>query len=291
MSSLWFLLGLTLVGCGPAIDGAGIEGKIASLDPPMTPLKLTIMHDNILVSGSFVFNVSCDNTFGTSASSDWQQSNISATTSVSVVSGVACHLALVSYNNGTTTYTAVGSSLIVNVSSSGVVSTASPLQYTSGGASPTFEWFGASQGGSTYSVVINYAADSIINTTSVTQNNLSALAISLSISNVAAPSVSGVTLTIAASSGSFNYTLTATVSGSTGCKYIDNSSSTYTPTSWTSVNTAYSAAGATACPTLAPGSATAGNWNNRWQTGKTTLVMWANASGGVNAYTTANFGP
>ncbi len=265
-------------------------GQMSEEPPQQSILSLSVMNNELMATESFVINLSCDNVFGTGASADWTQSNVTATNTVSIISGKACTVQVASYNDGINTYTPVSLPLNISVSSLGSVSQASPVQYTSQGTSPILQWFSAQQNTASYSVLINYAAHLIINS-SVTQNNISDTIINLSIDTIPAPTISGLKLSITNAAGVFSYTLTATASGSTGCKYIDNSSSTYSATSWSSVNTAYNAAGAIACPVFTPASATTGNWNSRWQTGKITLVMWSNNIGGVNSYTTANFGP
>ena len=284
-----YLVLLCTIGCGPMHELSEFSAPAFMIKPE--PFLLSFKHDETVMAGTFTLNLSCDNVYSASSPGDWTQNNVSATSTVSIVAGKSCTITLVSYNDGTNTYSAVGTQLSIAVSNTGTITQSTARQYTTGGGSPTLKWFSANQGGSTYSAVVNYVSDPVSNTSSVTQTNLSAITFTLSMNGVAAPTVSGITLTITTSSGTYSYTLTATVSGSTGCKYIDNSSSTYTASSWSSVNTAYAAAGATACPTLTPGSATSGNWNSRWQSGKKTLVIWVNTLNGVNAFTTANFGP
>jgi|SRR5579871_2117877 len=282
---------VVLAGCGEVRDQYAVIARHSYDEQALSAIEIAVIKDGVMTSGTLTLNTSCSNVFGATHPGDWTENSITATSSVSVLAGVACTITMVSYNDGSHIYTATGSPLTINISSSGAVPPASATQYTSGGASPILQWFSASQGASAYAIVINYAADAITNSTVTSTTNLSATTISLSMINIPAPTVLGVTLTISNSAGTYSYTLTATASGATGCKYIDNSNAVYSPTSWTSVNTAYGAVGATSCPTLTPGSATVGNWNSLWHAGKTTLVMWANALGGVNAYTTANFGP
>ena len=255
-------------------------------------VAVAVRRDGVFLTAGFVLNVSCDNVYGTAAAGDWQQNNISATSSVSVVANKACHITVLSYNDGSNTWTPVSSQLVVNISSSGVVTSASALQYQTGSPT-TYQWYSAVQGSSSYTVIIGYVGNSVSNaTTSLT--SLTSQTITLSAALIAAPVVSSLTLYNIPSinSGSASNTLTASVSGYTACKLIDNTSGTYTPSSWSSVNTAYAAA-TTTCPSFVDGQAgfAIGNWTNYWVTGHKTLVMWANTVDGMNAYAVANIGP
>jgi len=148
------------------------------------------------------------------------------------------------------------------------------------------------QNGAVYNLAISYASNSITATTSITPTALTAKTYTVSISQAAvAPSVSLVTVTQISILGILNYTLTAVVTGSSACKYIDNSTSTYNPSNWISVNSAYTNSNAKTCPIIIPGSPllVAGNWTMAFKTGTTTLVIWAKTStSGVSAYTTSN---
>jgi hypothetical protein len=244
----------------------------------------------LYVAGNLTLNISCDNVYAPSSPGDWTQNNVAATTTISIVANKNCTLALVNYDDGTNVYSAVLTMLSIAISSTGTVTQSTPQQYTSGGGSPVLQWFSATQNGAPYTAAINYAASAIINT-GPTLIDLLSTSFMVNMFNVTSPTVSDAALTITNNAGTYSYTFTAVVSGATSCKYIDNSLATYAPTSWSSVNTAYNAAGALSCPVLTPGSAAIGNWATLWQDGKITLVMWANTLDNANAYTTANFGP
>lgn len=260
-------------------------------------IHVAIRHDSIMSSGILTLKVTCDNVFNTNASNDWSINSVDVTDSVYVISNKSCHLSILNYNDNTNIFSPInsGSPLLINISSSGVISTpVSAVEYTTQGGQPILQWFSASQGLSNYSININFAADAVAAITALTPTNLQAQTVSVSNSQVAAPSVTSVIVT---GTGLIIklYTLTAIVTGSTGCKYINNSppNPPYTPSNWISVNAAYNAAGAQSCPVLIPGSINLviGNWSSQWQVGSKTLVMWANSVNGVNAYTTANVGP
>jgi len=277
------------------VSGCGDITQIQDFDSALNlvQVKLSFEHAGVMMSAGSVLNLSCDNVYSASSPGDWTQNNVSATTTFSLVHNKNCHVVLVSYNDGTNTYTDTGTRLNIAVSNSGVVSAASALQYTSGGGSPILKWFAAAQGQTTYSMVINYT-DNTVSSSTVAKTNLTSQAVSLSAAPITSPTVSSLTLySIPAINGaSISYTLTASVSGYTACKLIDNTSGTYTPTSWSSVNTAYNAA-TTSCPTMVDGQVgfSIGNWTSYWVSGQKTLVMWANSLNGFNAYAVANIGP
>lgn len=278
-----------------SLSGCGDINQIQAFDSPLNlvQVKLNFEHEGIIMSAGSVLNLSCDNVYSASSPGDWTQNNVSATTTFSLVNNKNCRVVLVSYNDGSNTYTDTGTKLTITVSSLGVVSPASALQYTSGGGSPILQWFAAAQGQTTYSIVINYTSNTVSSST-VSRTSLTSQTVSLSAAPIASPSVSSLTLySIPALNGaSISYTLIASVSGYTGCKLIDNSSSTYSPTSWSSVNTAYNAA-TVSCPTMVDGQTgfSIGNWSSYWVSGQKTLVMWANSLNGLNAYAVANIGP
>jgi hypothetical protein len=302
-----FWLGLTIffLGCSDLLIKD--QGSEISLDeqasffkePEMVSYKLitTREGEEITTSASLTLGLVCDNVYGTNATGDWSQNNVSVTLTsgagtVQLPQSKACRITLTNYYDGTNTYTAVLTSLVVTVSTAGAIAVQAPgtaQEYIGGGIK---DWFFAASAG-TYSIVYNFAADSITATQTITPTVISIQTVNLAIAGITPPTVTGLTLYSLGpinSQAAVGYTLVATVTGSTSCKLIDNSSSTYTATSWSSVNTAYNAATIT-CPSFVPG--VAGNQNN-WTsyyngTTQKTLTIWANTVNGLNAYTTANF--
>jgi hypothetical protein len=307
--ALFFSALVIVGGCGDGPKNKAEHPPIASPDLALdektvetfAPLnfvdaKLDILHEGVMTLGAMVVNLSCDNVYGT-GNGDWTMNNVSTTSgsTVSIIAGTTCHITLVSYSDATNTYTAVTTSLVINISSTGTVSNAAAVEYTSGGGSPVLQWFAAAQGASPYTVIINYAADAITVDTSPTITNLTGHTVTLTVAQIPAPVVSSLILyfTPALNGAAASYTLTAAVTGSTSCKYIDNSAGTYTPTSWASVNTAFNAAGAQPCPQFVDGATgfTPGNWTAFWVAGTKILIMWADTVNGLSSYATANIGP
>jgi|GEM_PF-2057952 len=311
-SILAALLSCTIVlfnGCGEGqespIDNNAADSSDLSLDaaqasetmlPAMVDVKLKVLHEGLLTAGDMTVNLACDNVFGGGATGDWTSNNVSTTSgsTVSVVAGKACRVTLVNYSDSSNTYSAVSSSLVVSISSSGVVTAASALQYTSGGGSPVLQWFAASSGGS-YSIVFNYAADAITASTVTSATALTGQTITLTVAQVPAPTVSGLTVyNVPTLNGvAATYTLVVTspvITGSISCKYILNNGNTYTATSWSSVNSAFNNVSAVACPQFIDGGSgfSVGNWTTNWNTGNTYLIMWANTVNNISSYTVAN---
>lgn len=258
-------------------------------------LSLVDQENGTLLAGTLTLNLSCDNVFGTGTNGDWTMSSISATSTVSLIQNKACHITVSGYNDGSNSYAPVESPLVINIASNGAVSTSSIVQYTTGGGTPTLIWFAAAQGVSAYTIVLNFINELVSGNNTLSPTDLAATAVPLSIDGILAPVVSSLLLYSipAINSALASYTLVGSVSNFTSCKYIDNSSSIYTPTAWSSVNTAFNAVGAQACPSLVPGvgNFANGNWTSLWGAGVKTLIMWANTVNGLNAYTTANIGP
>lgn len=268
------------------------EGK-DPFQPQMKDVSLTLLSEAPFVGGTLTLDLACDNVFGTGATDDWTMTNVAATSAVSIIQNKACRITVVSYYDGVTnTYTPVvlASPLVISISALGIVSPSSAIQYTSGGGTPVLQWFSAYPGG-TDTVIINFASDAISTTTTVTSINLTGQSVSLAVNGVSAPTVSGLSLFSIPSinSAPASYTLEATVSGSTSCKYIDNSSGTYTPTSWSSVNTAFALA-TLPCPVFTP-TPVSGNWTGLWGAGIKTLIIWANTVNNLSSYAVANIGP
>lgn len=242
---------------------------------------------------SITVNIACDNVFGTQAVGDWMQSSKTIITTVSLPQGKACRLTVTGFFDGTNTYSSVSSMLVITISQTGSVATTGSYQYVNG--SGVNQWLLATQGPSLYTVNLGYAAQNLTATTSVTPSVLSLQNMSDTLAQVVAPTVANLTLTETRVLLITYDTLTANVTSSTGCKYIDNSgaSPTYNAASWSSVNTAYNNASAANCPIMVPGSPLLilGNWTLLWKTNIKTLVIWANTLNGVTAYTTAMVGP
>lgn len=264
-------------------------------DDNLELISVSLILAHTLANPNATFDINCDNVYNKNINGDWQQSNITASSSISIISNKNCQLTLKQYFDGNNTFTPTisNSPLIINIASNGVVTTTATISYTDN-ATPTANraWFIAGQGGSTYSIIINYANDAISATQSISPSNLTIATMNITMANIIAPSVSSIIVTQTQIT-SYQYTLTAVVTNATGCKYIDNTSNTYTPSNWISVNQAYNNGSAKTCPVLIAGSPLLqiGNWNSVWKNNKITLVIWANRQNGINAYTTANFGP
>lgn len=283
------LLFTMLSGCG---DIPIIYDEILSKNEDDELIYVSLILAHSLANPSATFDVACSNVYNTNANNDWRQNNVNVSSSIGIINNKNCTLTLKQYFDGINTFTPSNNPLVINIANNGVITTTAAILYSDNATTPNLAWFIAAQGGSTYNLIINYAADAIIATQSINPNNLSITTMNINMANIVAPSVSSITVTQTKKRGT-QYTLTATVSRSTGCKYIDNTSNTYTPSNWISVNQAYNNASAKTCPVLTLGSPLLqnGNWNNLWKSGVITLVMWANTQNGINAYTTANFGP
>lgn len=281
----------------PDVDLEGTEQGDYIATPKFQLFDLSVINGDtgVILSGTMTLNLSCDNVFGTSATGDWTMSNVSASSNVSLIQGKACSVSMAQYFDGTNTFSPVNvnSPLTISVSSDGTISPASAAQYTTGGGSPILQWYAASQGAASFTIVINFTNEAVSGNSSVTPTNLAGQTISLTIADVLAPTVSSLLVynIPGINSSPTSYTLVSNVSNYTSCKYIDNSSNTYTPTSWSSVNTAFQSA--QTCPVFVPGQVgfSQGNWTSLWSTGVKTLIIWANTVNGLNAYTTANIGP
>jgi hypothetical protein len=277
-----------------AEDTLSLDEKSAQYfhEPEMATYHLFGTREGVFTPSTFTLGLSCDNVYGTGQTGDWTQNNVQVNTSVSIPAGKNCRITLTSYYDGTNTYSAVLTSLVTTVSTTGTITSSAAAEYNSGG---TMIWIYSSQA-ATYSIQYNYSSNAITATTSITPTVITIQTVALAISGCTAPAVSGLTLYSlgAINSAAATYTLVATVTGATGCKYIDNSNSTYSPTSWNSVNNAYNAATNT-CPSFTPASngSTTGNWTNEYggsgPPAQKTLIIWYNICNGINAYTTANF--
>lgn len=298
---LYILIVLFFIGCGdhdlPTHSDTNSNLALDDrseyfLEPKMAIYQLSANHDGVLVASTFTLALSCDNVYGTGQNGDWSQNNVAATTSVSLPASKNCRITLSSYCDASDTcFNPVLTSLVTTVSTTGTITSGSATQYTASGNIK--QWFYSSQAGS-YSIQYNYAADAITATTSITPTVINIQTVSLAIASITPPTVSNLTLYSlgAINSAAATYTLIATVTGSTGCKYISNNSNTYNPASWNSVNTAYNNGSAVSCPSFTPASngSTTDNWTNKYGgTGQKTLIMWANTVNGLTAYTTANF--
>jgi hypothetical protein len=166
-------------------------------------------------------------------------------------------------------------------------------KYTSGTPSPVFQWVAAQQGQTNYSILMSYTADTVTNTQAPI-SNLVGQVVGLNVGQVAAPVVSSLAVyqIPAINSAGVSVTLKGTVTGASNCKLIDNSANAYTPTSWSSVNSAYNTA-SISCPVITEGQAgfTIGNWTSYWGVGQKTLMIWAQSVNEFNAYAAANIGP
>jgi hypothetical protein len=303
------LIVIVINGCGelpqdnssksrPAVTDISLDEGQASEEFTLlkqVDVKLDLAHEGILAAGPMVVNLACDNIYGT-ATGDWTMNNINMTSggTVSVIFHKICHITLMSYSDGTNTYTPVSSGLVITVSSTGGISTAGPVEYTSGGATPVFQWFSVVQK-LLFSATINYAADAVSAITAPTMVNLTGQVVNLAVQSIPAPVISSLNVYIIPSvnSGSASATLTAAVTGATSCKYIDNSSGIWTPTLWAVVNIAFTSSNALPCPVFVDGANgfTVGNWTSRWTPGVKTLIIWANTFSNLSSYTTANIGP
>jgi len=272
----------------------------------MRRVELIVEQVRMLTSGSLNLNLACSNVYGTGASNDWQQNNVSVTTtisgsietaSVSVVASVACTITINSYNDGTATWSPTAASTVMTLSNAGVVTSNSSAQAYNNGSGTT-QWFTAGpNGGTAYSVLILFAKDPLTNS-AVSLTNLSAQAVTLTVENVPAPTVSNVGLYLvpAMNGVAASYTFAATASassspvGTLACRYVNNTSNTYTATSWQSVNTFFNGGtGGTACPTYTPGQAgTQGNWTSIYSASNTFMVVFANTVGNLTSYVTYN---
>lgn len=282
---------------GADLSAEEVGDYIASPKFQLFHLSMKDGDTGVILSGTLTLDLSCDNVFATGATADWAMQSVSASSSVSLVQNKACSIAVQQYFDGTNTFTPVNvnAPLTISVATDGAVAQTSPVQYTTGGGTPILQWYAAAQGVSLYTIVMSFTSETVSGNSSVTPTNLASQAVPLSISGITAPTVSSLFVydIPAINSVAESYTLVASVSNATSCKYIDNSSATYTPTSWSSVNTAYNAGGAQACPVFVPGQLnfSQGNWTSLWSTGVKTLIIWANTVNGLNAYTTANIGP
>lgn len=268
---------------------------------PIDSLSLSALHlsvapsaDGIFADPSFTYTIGCDNVYNTGLSNDWTQSNRTVSNSISIPQGKVCRLSLSNYFDGTTNFTPVQVNvpLVITVSTTGLISASPPAQYSNGS---TLQWFSAIQNGAAYTVKLNTALHTLSSTTSLSPTAISLQSFNLANDQVSPPSVTNVRVTQTRILVVVYYTLTAVVTNSSGCKYINNSGVTppYNVSDWTSVNTAYNSLASNACPIMVPGSPLLllGNWTSLWQPGIKTLVMWANTVNGVNAYTTAMVGP
>lgn len=239
----------------------------------------------IFSNPSITVDLSCDNVYGP-VLADWSVSGVvvsSATDfTVDVPQGFACYVELDSYFDGTNTFSPIDARLTIDISSTGVVSAAAALEYTNGAS--INNWFGASAGVA-WNIAISYASD-IVDVQTVTDTTLVEQDVTIDVSEADAPDVTDVTLftTPAMNGADANYTLTAVVSGATGCVYIDTTINPYDGSVYSDVNTAYNDVAAVACPSdFVDGVGQEGNWDDQFATGDDFLIIWANG----NAYTTA----
>lgn len=113
--------------------------------------------------------------------------------------------------------------------------------------------------------------------------------VEITVDEIPAPNISDISLLIVPSMNSEPAvaTITASVSGSTSCKYIDEDRYGFiNPESWQSVQAAFKSIRAVNCPSFVTPAAI-GNWSTSWNTGDTFIIMWANTVGQLSSYTTA----
>ncbi|WGL59493.1 hypothetical protein QEJ31_13265 [Pigmentibacter sp. JX0631] len=189
-----------------------------------------------------------------------------------VVKNSACSITLKSYSDGSRTFTAKDTPLIITISDAGIITLTNPaVEYSVSPADPdNKKWYFAAAGKGAYNLVINNGTDpaKVI----VDLENVAMQAVTVNAGPApSAPNVTNIRLSkIQRNSGDWDYSLIGKVENSNACKILE--SSLLTNYDYVSINQAFmSSNGAITCPdNLLSG--TQGNWNTFAQSEK--VIIW-----------------
>lgn len=257
-------------------------------------IYISLTQEHIKTKASFDLSIECHNPQNIN---DNYHATISHSKDiVAIPPQYHCYITINSYDDGKRKFTPLHEALVIEIDHHGSGKKTLPKAYES---TPLLMWLEFIP---TQPWDLSLASSLYLSSGSKTHHKSSnktiiTKAINLSMNNIPAPNIDNITLFDEENINNYNinnnYTLIASESEVSTCKYIDNSSNNYDPTSWASVDQAFNAHEAHECPSFNPAdpSFTSGNFNQLWLPQQKTLIIWANSVNGLNSYTTANIGP